>query len=151
VNQVPAEMIQAGGTEFHRFISSISNKEELSQQWKESVIVLVYKRGDESDCSNYREVSLLPTTYKIVSKLTPYIEQINDDNQCGYGLVVESCESCNEPSGYSYVLIVMNTHSLTHSCEVINCSLPEALGVPSHVFLLTIVDITVLPNNEVSN
>jgi len=65
VNQVPAEMIQAGGTEFHRFISSISNKEELSQQWKESVIVLVYKRGDESDCSNYGGMSLLLTSLKV--------------------------------------------------------------------------------------
>jgi hypothetical protein len=40
-------MIQAGSntlcSEIHTFINSIWNKEELPQQWKESIIVPVYK------------------------------------------------------------------------------------------------------------
>jgi hypothetical protein len=41
--QIPAEMIKAGGemycSEIYRCICSICNKEELPQQWKESIII----------------------------------------------------------------------------------------------------------------
>jgi len=65
-DQIPAALIQAGGNTLcsnnHKFISSIWNKEELPQQWKESIIVPIYKRGNKSDYNNYRGISLLPTT-----------------------------------------------------------------------------------------
>jgi hypothetical protein len=76
-DHIPAELIQAGGeilrSEIHKFISSIWNKEELPDQWKDS--------GDETDCRNYRGISLLSTSYKIVSnillsRLSPYIDEI---------------------------------------------------------------------------
>jgi hypothetical protein len=65
------------------------NKEELPEEWKESITVPIYKQGDERDCSNYRGVSLLPTTYKILSnillsRLTPYTKEITGDHQCGF-------------------------------------------------------------------
>jgi hypothetical protein len=57
IDQIPAELIQAGGntlhSEIHKLINFIWNKEELPEQWKESVIVPVYKKGDKTDCSNY--------------------------------------------------------------------------------------------------
>jgi hypothetical protein len=31
------------------FIHSIWNKEELPQQWKESIILPIYKKGDKTD------------------------------------------------------------------------------------------------------
>ena len=73
----------------HKLIISIWNKEELPEEWKESIIVPLYKKGDETDCSNYSGVSLLPTTYKILSNiliswLTPYAEEITGDHQCGF-------------------------------------------------------------------
>jgi hypothetical protein len=46
-DQIPAELIIAGGetlcSETHRLICSIWNKEELPQQWKESIIVPIHK------------------------------------------------------------------------------------------------------------
>jgi hypothetical protein len=45
----------------HKLIISIWNKEELPEEWRES-IVPVYKKGDKTDCNNYRGISLLPTT-----------------------------------------------------------------------------------------
>jgi hypothetical protein len=57
VDQIPAELIQAGGetlrSEIHKLIKLIWNKEELPDQWKESIVVPIYKKGDKSDCSNY--------------------------------------------------------------------------------------------------
>jgi hypothetical protein len=56
-DHIPAELIKAGGSkicsEIHKLTISIWNKEELPDQWKESIVVPVYKKGDKTDCSNY--------------------------------------------------------------------------------------------------
>jgi len=55
----------------------------------ESIIVPIHKKGDKTDCNNYRGISLLPTTYKILSnillsRLIPYAKEIIWDHQCGF-------------------------------------------------------------------
>jgi hypothetical protein len=66
-DQIPAELIKAGGeilySEIHRRICCIWNKEELPQQWKESINVPIYKNGDKTDSNNYRGLSHLSTAY----------------------------------------------------------------------------------------
>jgi hypothetical protein len=56
-DQIPADLIQAGGetlqSEIHKLINSIWSKEELPDQWKESIIIPIYKKGDKTECSNY--------------------------------------------------------------------------------------------------
>jgi hypothetical protein len=69
----------------YKFIISIRNKED----WKESIIVPIYMKGDKTDCSNYRGISHLTNTYKILSNilpsnLTPYVQVILGDHQCGF-------------------------------------------------------------------
>jgi competence CoiA-like predicted nuclease len=92
-NQIPAELIQAGGkillSEIHKLIKSVWNMEELPDQWKESIIVPIHKKGDKTDCNNYRGISLLSTSYKnlsniLLSRLVPYIDEIIGDHQCGF-------------------------------------------------------------------
>jgi hypothetical protein len=61
----------------------------LPEQWKQLIVVLVYEEGDKTDFRNYRDVSILSTTYKILSnvlleRLTPYTEEITGDNKCGF-------------------------------------------------------------------
>ena len=61
----------------------------MPEEWKEPIIVSIYKKGDKTDCSNYSGISLLPTTYKILSnillsRLTPYAEESIGDHQCGF-------------------------------------------------------------------
>jgi hypothetical protein len=47
-DQIPAELIQAGGeillSAIHKLINSVWSKEELRDQWKESIIVPAQKR-----------------------------------------------------------------------------------------------------------
>ena len=75
--------------EIHKLIISIWNKEELPDEWKESIIVHIYKKGDKTDCNNYRGISLLQTTYKVLSnillsRLVPYANEVIGDHQCGF-------------------------------------------------------------------
>jgi len=92
IDQIPAELIKAGGRTIrgaiHKLIIAIWNK-ELPEEWKESVIVPIHKKGDKTECNNYRGISLLPTTCKILSsillsRLIPCAEEIMGDHQCGF-------------------------------------------------------------------
>jgi hypothetical protein len=46
----------------------------------------IQRKGDKTDCSNYRGISLLSTSYKILSnilvaRITPYADEIMGDHQ----------------------------------------------------------------------
>ena len=67
--------------EIHKLIASIWKKEKLREEWKESIIVPIHKKGDKTDCNNYRGISLLPATYSILSnillsRLIPHAKEI---------------------------------------------------------------------------
>jgi hypothetical protein len=62
----------------HKLVNSIWKKEELPDQWKESIIVPIHKKGDKTDSNNYRGISLLSTSYKmlwniLLSRLNTYV------------------------------------------------------------------------------
>jgi hypothetical protein len=95
LDQIPVELIQAGGetlrSEIHKFIKLIWKKEELPHQWKESIVVSIHKKGDKTDCSNYRGISLLSTSYKFLSKillarLNPYADEIMGITSVDFGV-----------------------------------------------------------------
>jgi hypothetical protein len=71
INQIPTEMIEIGGkmlcSDVQKLVNSIWNKEKLTQQWKEYIIVSICKICDKTNCSNNKGISLLPTTYKTLS------------------------------------------------------------------------------------
>ena len=73
IDQIPAELTTAEGrtsrSGIHKLITFIWNKEELSEEWTESIMVPIGKKGDKTDCSNYRGLSHSPTTYKILSNI----------------------------------------------------------------------------------
>jgi sorting nexin-29 len=55
----------------------------------ESIGVPIHKKGDKTDCSNYRGISLLSTSYKILSnillsRLIPHANEMIGDHQCGF-------------------------------------------------------------------
>jgi hypothetical protein len=97
-DQIPTELIQTRGetlwSEIFKVINSVWNKEELPDQWKES-IVPIYKKSNKTECSNYLGISLLSTSYIVLSNILPsrlspyiyiYIYEIIWDHKCGFQL-----------------------------------------------------------------
>jgi hypothetical protein len=79
--QTVGEILRSG---IHKIFNSVRNKEELPDQWKESIIIPVHKKDEKIDCSNYRGIQLLSISYKILSnnilsRLSPYIDKITGD------------------------------------------------------------------------
>jgi hypothetical protein len=50
-DQIPAELVKARG---RTHIITIRNKEEFPEEWKETIILPIYKKGDKTDCINCR-------------------------------------------------------------------------------------------------
>jgi len=51
--------------DIHKLVNSVWNKEELSEEWKDLIIIPISEKGEKTDCSNYRSMSLFSTTYKL--------------------------------------------------------------------------------------
>jgi len=51
------ELIKAEGRTIffgiHKLTNSTWNKEELPEEWKDSIVIPVYKKGDKIDCRNH--------------------------------------------------------------------------------------------------
>jgi hypothetical protein len=70
VDPILAELIQARRetlrSEIHNLTKLIWNKEESPHQWIELIVVPTHKKGD---CSHYQGISLVSTSYKILSNI----------------------------------------------------------------------------------
>jgi hypothetical protein len=69
IDQIPAELIKTGGRticpDLHKLIISAWSKKKLLDGWKKLIIVLIYKKGNESNYSNYWGMSPLLVTCKL--------------------------------------------------------------------------------------
>lgn len=90
---VPGELLKYGGdvlwNVIHELIVHVWNHEVIPDEWKLAVIVPIYKKGDRMECSNYRGISLLNATYKVLAyvlyqRLLPYAEEVIGEYQCGF-------------------------------------------------------------------
>jgi sorting nexin-29 len=73
----------------HKLINSVLTKEELPDQWKESITVPLHKKSNKIECNSFRGISVLSTSYTILlniflSRLSPYRDEIIEDHQCGF-------------------------------------------------------------------
>jgi hypothetical protein len=90
--------------------------EELPKEWKKSVIVPIIKKGDKTDCSNYRGISLLPTTCRILSnilpsRVTPYAKEIVWDHQFNFDATGQLRILC-----YAFVKYMRNNGNTMRQC-----------------------------------
>jgi len=86
------ELIKYGGNKLLNRIYELVRQiweERILEEWKETVLVPIHKRGDRDWRENYRGIALGNTVYKILSnlilrKIKPYIEKIMGDFQNGF-------------------------------------------------------------------
>ena len=62
---------------------------KLPEEWKESIIIPIHKKGDKGNRNNNKGISLLPHKYKILSnillsKRTPYAKEFIVYHKCGF-------------------------------------------------------------------
>jgi hypothetical protein len=81
-DQILEELTEAGGKTLMGFANSL-----ILCGIRKSIVVPIYRKGDKSDY-NYNGMSLLSTSYKILSNiilsgLNPYIDEGIGDHQCG--------------------------------------------------------------------
>ena len=93
VDNIPGELIQAGGQPLVTALTTICNKiwdtGEWPTQWTQSLVITLPKKGNLQLCSNYRTISLISHPSKIMLKvilnrLKPQAEKIIAEEQAGF-------------------------------------------------------------------
>ena len=91
VDNIPAELVQAGGEAMIDILTAICNKiwktGECPTTWIQSLVITLPKKGNLQLCQNYRTISLIshPSTVKIIlNRLQPQAEEIIAEEQAGF-------------------------------------------------------------------
>ena len=73
---LPAELLKIGlqqdrtiVRELHRLTILIWRQGKVPQQWKDAVITVLHKKGDKTECGNYRGISLVSQAGKVLLKV----------------------------------------------------------------------------------
>ena len=73
IDDISNELLKYGGnqltSELTKMIKIIFQQTRIPQEWKTSVTIPVYKRGNRNDPSNYRGITLLCTNLKLLTKI----------------------------------------------------------------------------------
>ena len=75
----------------YELVRQIWEEERILEEWKETIIVPLHKRGDRDRCENYRGTALRNAAYKILSniilgKITPYTETLGGTIRMDLGM-----------------------------------------------------------------
>lgn len=124
------ETVLAGA--FCKLFNMILLSTETPSQWSQSDIILIYKKGDPSNISNYRPISLMPSTYKLFSKcilkrISKTIDQCQPIEQAGFrsgystidhihvvSILIERYKEYNTPLYIAFVDYKKAFDSLSH-------------------------------------
>jgi hypothetical protein len=92
-DQISNELIKQGGHELlsrvYRILVAVWQSETMPQEWRTGLLIPLLKKGDPTQCSNYRGIMLLNTTYKILTliirkRLTEHTETKLGEYQNGF-------------------------------------------------------------------
>ena len=93
VDNIPAELVQAGGETMIDVLTEICNgiwrTGEWPSPWTQSLIITLPKKGNLQLCQNYRTISLISHSSKvmlkvILNRLKPQAEEIIAEEQAGF-------------------------------------------------------------------
>ena len=90
VDNIPAELVQAGGEAMIDILTTICNKIWKTGEWPtQSLVITLPKKGNLQLCQNYRTISLISHPIKvmlkiILNRLKPQAEEIIAEEQAGF-------------------------------------------------------------------
>ena len=93
VDNIPGELVQAGGEDMISVLHKICNKIWETgiwpKEWTQSLIITLPKKGNLQQCQNYRTISLICHPSKvmlrvILNRLRPHAERIIAEEQAGF-------------------------------------------------------------------
>ena len=93
VDNIPAELVQAGGEDVITAVTTICNKVwqngEGPTPWTQSLVITLPKKGNLQQCWNYRTTILISHPSKVMLKivlnrLKPQAEKIIAEEQAGF-------------------------------------------------------------------
>ena len=94
VDNIPAELTQAGGDDAITALTTICNKVWQTGEWPtpltQSLVITHFKKGKLQQCQNYRTISLISHSSKvmlkiILNRLKPQAVKIIAEEQAGFG------------------------------------------------------------------
>ena len=92
VDNIPAELVLAGGEDVITALTTICEKiwqkGEWPTPWTQSLVITLLKKGNLQHCQNYRTINLISHTSKvmlkiILNRLKPQAEKIIAEEQAG--------------------------------------------------------------------
>ena len=90
---IMAEMLQAGGDclkrKIHELCNRVWDEENIPEQWGRSLLIPIPKKGDLSQCLNYRTISLINHTGKVLlmvllNRLKHHLDPFLSEEQAGF-------------------------------------------------------------------
>ncbi|WP_419623966.1 reverse transcriptase domain-containing protein [Thiolapillus sp.] len=93
VDNIPAELVLAGGEDVITALTTICNRiwqtEEWPTPWTQSLVITLPKKGNLQQCQNYRTISLISHPSRvmlkvILNRLKPQAEKIIAEEQAGF-------------------------------------------------------------------
>lgn len=72
-DEIASELIKWGGLEMEKWVTQLIRKSwtenRIPEEWEENIIIPLYKKGNKSNCENYRAICLTSTLYKMYTKI----------------------------------------------------------------------------------
>lgn len=115
-----------------KLLNEIIKTEVVPEQWYESTIILVFKKGDRRDIGNYRPITLTSHLYKLFMKIllirmTVSLDENQEPNQAGFragysttdhlfvmNQLIEKCSEHNKPLFCAFVDYTKAFDSIEH-------------------------------------
>lgn len=173
-DNVPAELLKVNATwmanELYHCIKEAWNNNKIPTKWKEGLIIKLPKKGNLTECNNWRGITLLNTINKIIAKivqtrLAETIENTLRPNQAGFRpnrscidhintlrIIIEQSVEWRSPLFIAFIDFEKAFDSLNHDAL---WRILKSRGVPTKIIsilqeLYTDANCSVLHNGEKS-
>ena len=92
-DNIPAELLKFGSDRLKQWLKHMSTSiwinEEIPKEWLQGIICPLHKKGDQLECANYRGITQLNQTYKVLynilyTRLLPLVESKFGNYQAGF-------------------------------------------------------------------